>query len=86
MMYKVTDNYYPEWLLKLPCVTQINELVTRQHGDLFLPRVRTDNGARSLLVCGSRTWNKLLHDIKALPSLAGFKKALTSYALQGGFC
>ncbi len=86
MIYKVTHNYYPEWLLNLPCVTQINERVTRQHGDLFIPRVRTDNGARSLLVRGPRTWNKLPHDIKALLSLASFKKAINSYVLQGGFC
>ncbi len=86
MVYKVAHNYYPEWLLNLPCITQINELVTRQHGDLFIPKVRTDNEARSLLVSGPRTWNKLPHDIKELPSLASFKKALTSYSPQGGFC
>ncbi len=47
MVYKVTYRYYPEWLLNLPYVTQSNELVSRQNRDLFIPRVRTDNGARS---------------------------------------
>ncbi len=41
MMYKVTHKYYPEWLLNVPHVTQINEFVARQ-------RVKIENGARSL--------------------------------------
>ncbi len=36
MMYKVTHKYYPEWLLTLPHLTQINEFVTRQSQDLFI--------------------------------------------------
>ncbi len=59
MMYKVTHKYYPEWLLNLPHVTQLNELITRQNQDQFIPRLRTDNGERSLLVSGPRAWNKL---------------------------
>ena len=85
MVYKVIHNNYPEWLLNFPYVTQLNEIVTRQNRDLLIPRVRTDNGARSLLVCGPRAWNKLPQNIKELSSLTSFKKALTSYAHQGGF-
>ena len=87
MVYKVTHKYYPEWLLNLPCITQIqnNEHTTRQNRDLFVPRVKTDNGARSILVSGPRDWNKLPSNIKELPSLTSFKKALTTYALECGF-
>ncbi len=86
MVYKVIHKYYPEWLLNLPHVTHIQELVTRQNRDLHVPRVRRDNGARSLLASGPIAWNKLPTNIKELPSLASFKKALTTHALQGGFC
>ncbi len=85
MVYKATHNHYPEWLLNFPSAAQLSELIARQNIDLFIPKVRTDNGERSILASGPRVWNKLLHDIKELPSLVSFKKALTTYALQGGF-
>ncbi len=56
MVYKVTHKYYPEWLLNFPYVAQTNEVLTRQNQDLFIPRVRTDNGAPSLSVSGPRAW------------------------------
>lgn len=85
MVYKVIHKYYPEWLLNFPYVTRTNELVTRQNQDLFIPRVRTDNGARAPSVSGPRAWNKLPLEIKELPSLTSFKRALNIHALQGGF-
>jgi len=84
MVYKVTNKYYPEWLLNFPCITQITDCVTRQNRDLYVPRVKTDNGARSILISGPRAWNKLPSKIKELPSLTNFKKSLTTFALQGG--
>ncbi len=61
MVHKVIHKHCPEWLITVPSVWQINECRTRQNQDLFVPRVKTDNGARSLLVSGPKAWNKLPH-------------------------
>ena len=85
MVYKVTHNYYPPWFLNLPAITRLNEVATRQDKDLFVPRGRSDNGARSILVSGPREWKKLPLEIRELLTLTSFKKILTRYALQGSF-
>ncbi len=61
MVHKVIHMHYPEWLIIPSFMSQINECRTRQNRDLFVPRVKTDNGARSSLVSGPKTWNDSPH-------------------------
>ncbi len=85
MVHKVIHKHYREWLITLPYVSQINQCETRQNRDLFVPRVKIDNGARSLLVSGPKAWKKLHSYVKELSSFTCFKETLT-LRFTRGFC
>ncbi len=53
-MLKTTHGSYPEWLLSFKTVIEATGSITRQNNDLYVPRTRTDSGARSLAVLGPK--------------------------------
>ncbi len=58
-IFKTMHGSYPEWLLSFKTVNEATGSITRQNNNLYVPRTRTDSGARSLAVLGPKLWNKL---------------------------
>ena len=79
MVFKVRNNYYPNWFLTLPTVGEISNSRTRQINNLFVPRTYTECGARALPVLGPNTWNDLPNDVKEANSISIFKHKLKQY-------
>ena len=51
-MYKALNELYLEWFLQFSTVREHTEGTTRQLDDLYVPRTKTDSGARSTTVTG----------------------------------
>ena len=79
IVFKIINNYFPEWFCKLPTVEQVRDLPTRQRLDIYTPRSRTDLGARALKVKGPSLWNALPTEIKRANNIRGFKCKLKDY-------
>ena len=80
-VFKIKTNRVPEWLFEFPSAGEMRDanVVTRQNNNLFIPRTRTNTGARNLHVEGPRLWNSLPNDLLDCQSLSCFKKKLFDY-------
>ena len=83
--YKITNKMLPDWLFTFPNVSNIIARNTRQSNDLFVPRTRTDLGARAITVKGPQTWNILPDFIKKAHTLKTFQNKLKRYLLEEEF-
>lgn len=81
-IFKYLNNLHPDHLLNLPTVNNITNSSTRQQNNLFVPKVNTDNGERSLYVMGPKVWNSLPSDVKKATSLTTLKLKLQSVLLN----
>lgn len=81
-VYKAVNGLYPEWYLKFSTVRENTSTITRQENKLFVPRNRTDTGARTTTICGAKLWNNLPHPIINSGSLQKFKSNLTKLLLD----
>ena len=84
LMFKIRNNLVPEWLFSMPTVEDVRgELViTRQNDCLFIPRTRTDTGARALSVRGPSFWNQLPADIRNCHNITSFKTKLFRFLFK----
>ncbi len=83
-MFKTMHVSYPEWLLSFETVNEATRSMTRQHNNLYVPRTRTDTGARSRAVTGPKLWNELPTYIQEAPNLQIFRHRLKNYLLVVG--
>ena len=81
-VYKICNNLLPEWLFSFPAVREINTRSTRQSSKLFVPRTRTDMGAKAITVKGPSVWNTIPDNIQNQPSLKILKDKLKGYLLN----
>ena len=80
--YKIANNLLPDWLFSFPRVRNTTARYTRHSGDLFVPRTKTDIGARAITVTGPRNWNTLPKNIKNSGAIKAFKERLKKYLLE----
>ena len=78
LMYKMINNSSPQYLSSLvpPLVGEVSQYNLRNSRSLTLPRCRTKLYSDSFLPSTVRDWNDLPDEIKALPSINRFKKAI----------
>ncbi len=79
---KTMHGTYPEWLLSFKTVNEAMGSITRQNNILYVPRIRTDSGARSLAVLGPKLWNELPTCIKEASNPQVFRRRLKNYLLS----
>ncbi len=77
VMFNTMNCSYPEWLLSIKTVNEATGSITRQNNNLYVPRTRTDSGARSLAVLEPKLWNELPTCIKEATNL--IRKSLAVY-------
>ena len=82
LFYKILNNQIPSWLLNLTPVGEVNQRITRQLNDLFIPRTNTLTGGRNMAIRGSSLWNGLPGDLKEICSTQGFKSRLKKHFLE----
>ena len=72
---------FPEWLYDFPTASEVRgaAVLTRQNNKLFIPRNRTNNGARNLYIEGPRLWNSLPDNVVNCQNLSSFKSELFNY-------
>ena len=80
--YKIVNNLIPEWLLSLPRVRNTSNRHTRQSDDLFIPRTKTEIGARAISVTGPRAWNMIPKNIRDAGTIKVFKEKLKKYLME----
>ena len=80
-IYKSLNNVYPEWLCNVDKVRDVRVVRgnTRQENMLYVPRFKTDTGARSLEVLGPTLWNDLPNQVKHSTTLCNFKTNLIKF-------
>ena len=81
-VFKILNNYYPTWYKKFLTVNEATNSSTRQKDFLFVPKTRTDTGARSLDVAGPKVWNTLPPRVTNALSVHTFKRRLTPQLLS----
>ncbi len=81
-VYKAVNGFYPDWYLKFPTIRENTRSNTRQLNNLFVPRVRTDCGARAITILGPKLWNTLPSSVIISASLHAFKSRLSDYLLN----
>ena len=84
LIFKILNNQLPDWLFSLPTVENMRAdgVNTRNRESLFIPRTRSNLGARALHVKGPTLWNALPPDIKSCQSIFSFKSKLNNYILK----
>ena len=80
--YKIVNNLLPEWLFSFPQVRNTSARHTRQSGDLFIPRTKTDIGARAISVTGPRAWNMIPKNIREAGTIKTFKEKLKKFFME----
>ena len=81
-VFKILKQQLPEWLFYLPTVGAVQSLqTTRQANNLFVPRTKTDMGAKTFIVQGPNIWNSIPHHVRDSPSVHIFKDKLKKYLL-----
>ena len=81
-VFKIRNKMLPDWLFSLPSVEHLNQRVTRQINDLYVPRTTTDLGSRSLKIRGPKLWNKIPLIIREAHTIYSFKTKLYKYLLE----
>ena len=83
-VYKVLRKCYPESrnYMSFSSVTDVTSSITRQGNNLYVPRTRTDSGARALTVLGPKLWNELPTTITQAHNLNSFKTNLKKLLLS----
>ncbi len=81
-MFKTMHGSYPEWLLSFSTVSEATGSITRQNNNLYVPKIKTDSGARSVAVRGPKLWNELPTCIKEAPNPQIFRRRLKNYLLS----
>ena len=84
LVFKIVNNQLPNWLFSLPTVEEMRAdgVNTRNRESLYVPRIRTNIGARALNVKGPKMWNTLPSDIRSCQTISSFKSKLSKYILQ----
>ncbi len=80
--FKTIHGSYPEWLLSFKTIKEATRSITRQYNNQYVPRTRTDSGARSLSVLGPKLWNDLPTCLKEAPNPQTFRRTLKNYLLS----
>ena len=80
-MYKILNSLLPTWLFSFLSVREVNNRSTRQAGDLFIKRTKTDTGARAFAIKGPKLWNSIPQNIKDSSSEHTFKEKMKNYLL-----
>ena len=80
-VYKSLRKLSPDHLPSFPLVNTVTRSNTRQQNNLYVPKVNTDSGARSLAVRGPKTWNDLPEHVKVSNTMATFKMRLHDHLL-----
>ncbi len=75
-MFKTMHGSCPEWSLSFSTVNEATGSITKQNTNLYVPRTRTDSGARSLAVLGPKLSNELPTCIKDAPIRQIFRHML----------
>ncbi len=75
-VFKVLNGFYPAWYKNFPAVHEVTGSETRQQNRLYVPKTRTDAGARSKDVKGPMMWNNLPSNITDVVTLASFKNQI----------
>ena len=81
-VYKAVRGTSPDWLLSFRTIQDITNSVTRKKDTLYIPRTRTECGARSLTVLGPKLWNKLPTNVTQAKTVNSFKYNLTKFLLS----
>ena len=81
-VYKAVNGFFPDWYLKFPTVRENTTSNTRQLENLYVPRARTDCGARAITILGPKLWNALPSSITSSESLHAFKYRLSEFLLD----
>ena len=76
------NGFYPNWFSSYPYVNQVARGNTRQGNKLYVPRHKTNAGARSMKIMGPKEWNCLPSYITDTTSLNSFKSRLVKYFLR----
>ena len=84
LVFKILHKHLPDWLFVLPTVAQTRggSITTRNLDTLYVPRIKTDTGARALSVIGPKLWNNLPMNIKCSNTLSSFKSNLLRFLLK----
>ena len=84
LVFKICNKLFPEWLFTLPTVGQVRRerINTRNLHTLFIPRTKTDIGARALNIVGPKLWNQLPSDVRNCQSISSFKSHLMKFLLR----
>ena len=80
-VYKTVNGFYPDFYLKFPTVRENTASNTRQLDNLYVPRAKTDCGARAITILGPKLWNKLPSHVINSGNLHSFKSRLTEFLL-----
>ena len=81
-IYKVINGLYPEWYLKFSTVRENTTCTTRRQDDLYVPKARTDAGAKAMSVLGPKLWNDLPNCISNSGTLKIFRSRLMKLFLS----
>ncbi len=81
-VYKVVNGFYPDWYLKFPTVRGSTNSNTRQINNLYVPRARTDSGARAISILGPKLWNSLPSSVVTSENIHTFKSRLSKFLLR----
>ncbi len=84
IMFKTMQSSYLKWLLSFKTVIEATESIARQNNNMYVPRTRTDSGARSLAVLGPKLWSELPTCITGVQNLQIFRYRLKYYLLSVG--
>ena len=77
-----SNGLYPEWYLQFPTVRENSSCITRQLNNLYVPKYKTDSGARAITVLGPKLWNDLPNCITNSSSFYSFKSRLRNLFLN----
>ena len=70
-VFKITNEYTPDWVLKLTTVADRGCTNTRQLETFYILELLTDIGQISIKWNGSTIWNKMLSETKTTKTITG---------------
>ena len=81
-VFKNVNHIYPSWYSCYSYVQLVTNCNTRQENKLYVPKFKTDAGARAMKVLGAKAWNNLPKHITDATSLSSFKSQLKKHFLK----